>query len=144
MNRLFFVFLIFAFLSCNSEKNTKVKSIQGEETVYNETEFAFTEEMHNFGLLQSGEIVVFAFEFTNTGNTDLIIQTVETDCGCIRAEFNKKPVPPGEKGTVEIEFNSAGLFGKQFKSIEIHANTKKPKQLAIFAEVQNEEIEIKY
>jgi hypothetical protein len=44
----------------------------------------------------------------------------------------------------KVEFDSSGLFGKQIKSIVVHANKKKPKQLAIFAEVQNKQIEYKY
>ena len=100
--------------------------------------------MHDFGILQSGEIVVFSFTVTNTGNSELKIKNVEADCGCVHAEFLKEPVPPGKTGLIEVEFDSSGLFGRQFKTIEVHANTKKPKQLAIFAEVQNEQLEIKY
>ena len=108
------------------------------------TESEFNEEMHNFGPLQSGEILVYTFIFTNTGDIDLIIDNVETDCGCIHAKFSKDPIKPGKTGFIEVEFDSSGLFGKQFKTIEVHANTKKPKQLAIFAEVKNEQLEIKY
>ena len=43
----------------------------------------------------------------------------------------------------EVGIKSAGLFGKQLKTIEIQSNSKEPKHLIIFAEVENELIEIK-
>ncbi|QGY45440.1 DUF1573 domain-containing protein [Maribellus comscasis] len=135
--------LLVAFLfSCGNRNEQKSKATQQETNVI--TEFEFSKEMHNFGSLQAGEIVVFTFEFKNSGENNLLIQKVETDCGCMRAEFSKENVLPGESGIIEVEFDSSGLWGKQFKTIEVYANTKKPKQLAIFAEVLNEEIEIKY
>ena len=108
------------------------------------TEFVFNEEMHNFGSLQAGEIVVCTFVVINTGNKMLTIKDVVTDCGCVNVRFPKEPILKGNTGLIEVEFDTSGLFGRQFKTIEVHANTKKPKQLAIFAEVQNEQLEIKY
>ena len=140
-NVLFILVVVFLF-SCGN-KNAKNTDAAQQET-NGLTEFEFTEEMHNFGSLQSGEIVVYTFEFKNSGENILMIKNVETDCGCVKANFSKEPVLPGKIGVIEVEFDSSGLWGKQFKTIEIHANTKKPKQLAIFAEVKNEELEIKY
>ena len=56
------------------------------------TKFEFNEEIHNFGPLQSGEILVYSFAFTNSGTSDLIIKNVETDCGCISTSYSEKPV----------------------------------------------------
>jgi hypothetical protein len=101
-------------------------------------DFEFTEETHNFGNLTAGQIVVYTFEFKNMGTESIYIHSAETDCNCIKALYSEKPVLPGSSGFIEVEFNTAGLNGRQLKIIEIHANTKKPKQLVIFADVQNE------
>jgi len=140
------IFLLFTLLACQGKNsgNTQKKNKPAEKETNGITKFEFNEEMHNFGLLQSGEIIVYTFVFTNTGDKELKIDDVVTDCGCVHAEFLKEPVPPGKTGLIEVEFDSSGLFGRQFKTIEVHANTKKPKQLAIFAEVQNKHLEIKY
>lgn len=132
--------------SCHgkNEKNSDSTNPFSKETIKGIPEFEFTEEMHNFGSLHSGEIIVCTFVFSNVGNGNLIINNVTADCGCVHAEFTKNPVAPGKTGLIEVEFDSSGLTGRQYKTIEIHANTKKSKQLAIFAEVQNEQIEIKY
>ncbi len=142
MEKIPFIFILLLLFSCENRGSKKSEPIQTK--INKLTEFEFSEEMHNFGSLQSGEIVIYTFEFKNIGNSNLIVNSIDSDCGCIKAEFSQKPVPPGGSGRIEIEFDSSGLWGKQFKSIEIHANTEKPKQLAIFAEVQNEELEIIY
>lgn len=144
MYKFVIVLWVIALFGCNSRsQENRGKNIVLPETI-RISEIEFNEEMHNFGTLQSGEIVVFTFVFTNTEQHNLTINNVETDCGCLNAKYSKKPVRPGKMGIVEIEFDSSGLFGKQFKTIEIHANSKESKHLAIFAEVQNEQLEFKY
>lgn len=135
--------LLFIFLSCSSSKSEKQEQPKVEKTGQT-TEFEFQKEMHNFGTLQAGEIVMFSFLFTNTGKNNLWINNVDTGCGCMSAEFPEKPLKPGEKGEITVEFDSSGLFGKQMKTITVEANVPKPKHLAIFAEVNNEQLEIKY
>ena len=133
---IFFILLLF---SCSENKVKK----ENKKTI-EITDFKFDEEMHDFGKLESGEIVVYAFIFTNTGKHDLIIEDAESDCGCIQVSFPKEPVKPNKKGKIEIEFNSSGLTGRQLKAIDIHANCKEPKHLVIFAEVKNELFDINY
>jgi hypothetical protein len=145
MKKGFLIFLILALISCMPKKKEAEKNNSTEfEKITGTTEITFNEDIHDFGVLTSGEIVVSTFVFTNTGTHKLIINKVESDCGCVKADFHKEPVKPGETGTIEVEFDSSGMFGKQYKSIEIHANFKEPKHLAIFAAVKNEILEIKY
>lgn len=134
--QLIFVFLLF---SCSGQK-TK----QETEITKGQAEIVFEEESHDLGFLNSGEIVVFSFVFENTGCGDLVIENAEADCGCIHADFSKEVVKPGEKGKIDVEFDSSGMFGKHLKSIEIHSNCKEPKHLVIFAEIKNEQIEFKF
>jgi hypothetical protein len=100
--------------------------------------------MHNFGILQSVEIAVFTFVFTNVGNKNLWINNADGGCGCIKTSSTKKPIKPGMKGEIEVKFNTSGMFGSQIKTITVDANVSKPKHLTIFAEVKNEQIDIKY
>jgi hypothetical protein len=86
---------------------------------------------------------LYSFVFTNRGNIDLHILKAEADCGCLSVKSPKKPVRPGKKGIIEVEFDSAGMVGNQLKTVELHSNCKEPKHLIIFAQVDNEEIEIK-
>ena len=145
MNRFLFVIFVFTLFSCSPQKgNQKKAEIIVSEKSTEITEITFNEEIHDFGQLISGEIVVATFVFTNSGKHNLVIGKIESDCGCVQVEFSKEPIKPNETGIIEVEFDSSGMFGKQFKSIEIHANCKEPKHLAIFAKIINEQLEIKY
>ncbi len=145
MNKFLLIIFVISLISCSHKKSNQEKTnICIEEKSTGITEITFNEEIHDFGALISGEIVVFTFVFTNSGKHNLIIEKIESDCGCVQIEFSEKPVEPNKTGLIEVEFDSSRMFGKQFKSIEIHANCKEPKHLAIFAAVKNEKLEIKY
>lgn len=84
----------------------------------------FSKTTHDFGNIKQGDKVSTEFEFTNTGNFDLTIFEAKGSCGCTIPEYPKKPIKPGEKGVIKVQFNSAGKEGIQDKSVFIAANTK--------------------
>jgi len=45
------------------------------------------------------------FEFTNTGNADLIISDVKSTCGCTVPTKPKDPIKPGKTGKIEVKYN---------------------------------------
>jgi len=58
------------------------------------------------------------FEFTNTGNQDLLITSVKPGCGCTATDYTKTPVAPGEKGFITAAYdphNRPGSFNKNIK-----------------------------
>lgn len=84
----------------------------------------FKEERIDFGKITEGDKVIRVFEFTNTGKSDLVISDVSAACGCtVPSNWPKQPVPPGESGKIEIQFNSEGKPGQQVKKITVLANT---------------------
>lgn len=141
MHKIAFLFFLLVLFSCGQKAP---KEISSKNKPVENTSIEFKEKMHDFGQLTAGEIVLFSFEFTNTGNADYSIKNIHSDCACVTTHFDKKPIKPGEKGRIEVEYNTAGLVGKEFKTIEIDGNSKELKHLAIFAEVKNEIIDIKY
>ena len=44
------------------------------------------------------------FEFTNTGDADLIISDVKSTCGCTVPSKPKDPIKPGKTGKIEIKY----------------------------------------
>jgi hypothetical protein len=138
MKKIVFIVLVVFIISCQGKRseNKTNESPPAKETV---TEFEVNEEIHNFGLLNAGEIVIFSFVLKNTGRDDLLIKKAEGDCGCITVRTDNKPIAPGKEKIIEVSFDTSGLFGKQYKPIEIEANTsRKITILAIVAEVKNE------
>jgi hypothetical protein len=45
------------------------------------------------------------FEFTNTGDADLIITDVKSTCGCTVPTKPKDPIKPGKTGKIEVKYN---------------------------------------
>lgn len=97
-------------------------SDQGD--IGNLPQFKFDEESHDFGQVIQGEKVTYAFEFVNSGKTELVIASASASCGCTVAEYPKIPVRPGEKGVVSVSFNTEGRKGFQNKTITLAANTQ--------------------
>lgn len=83
----------------------------------------FDKVFHDFGQILAGEKVTYSFKFTNTGKTDLIINTAAGSCGCTVPEFPKEPIKPGKSGFIKVQFNSEGRSGIQDKQVTIVANT---------------------
>jgi hypothetical protein len=96
----------------------------------------FEKDLHQFGTIFSGERVVYSFRFTNTGDAPLVITGTRSSCGCTAGQYTRDPVPPGERGFVSVEFNSAGRNGFQQETLWVQTNMDGPDQrLRITAEV---------
>ncbi|ELR70698.1 hypothetical protein C900_03471 [Fulvivirga imtechensis AK7] len=89
--------------------------------------FEFSEEEHDFGTIEEGEVVEHVFTFTNTGEAPLIIQNAQGSCGCTVPTWPKEPIPVGGTGEIVAKFNSKGQPNVQNKTVTITANTW-PKQ----------------
>jgi Protein of unknown function (DUF1573) len=48
---------------------------------------------------------VRVFEFTNTGDADLIITNVQSTCGCTVPTKPTEPIKPGKTGKIEVKYN---------------------------------------
>lgn len=97
----------------------------------------FEKETHDFGTMIDGEKKSYDFWFTNTGESDLVLLTVNASCGCTTPYYDKAPIKPGKRGKITAEFDSSGKPGKQSKNINISNNTKEGNQMiTIKANVQ--------
>lgn len=98
--------------------------------------FAFSEESHDFGTINEGDVVEHIFEFTNSGDAPLIISSATGSCGCTVPEWPKEPIGVGEKGEIKVKFNSRKKPGVQNKTVTITSNTyPKQKRIKIKASV---------
>lgn len=90
----------------------------------------FTDTSHDFGTFKE-EVgkVSHTFEFTNTGNSPLILTNVQASCGCTTPKWSKKPVAPGQKGFVVVTYNAKGRPGPFTKTITVSNNSEEAKIL---------------
>jgi len=135
-----FLLLTF-FTACNSGTTKPGTAEKSNES--GTAKFVFSEEIHNFGSLNAGEIVSFTFVFRNEGTKTLNITGVDSGCGCTEVKIENKSVQPGQEGRIEVIYNSAGEVGRQLKTITLFSNAEKPEmQIFIRANVTNDLIEI--
>jgi hypothetical protein len=144
------VLISFVAFSCkngtskeNADENISTDIVNNPNTANGKSDttslpkFLFDEELHDFGRVIQGEKVSFSFKFKNAGNSDLVITDAKGSCGCTIADYPKKPIKPGESGTIDVKFSTEGKKGFQNKTVTIIANTQpNTKVLTIKAMVQ--------
>jgi len=75
----------------------------------------FEKKVHDFGDINKGTPVTYEFVFTNTGRQPIFLSKPRSSCGCTVPTYSEKPVMPGQKSSIVIEFDAAkeGPFSKQ-------------------------------
>lgn len=66
----------------------------------------FATNEYDFGRIQSGSVIKFAFIFTNAGDQLLEVTGVQPQCGCTTAGEWTRKVEPGQVGTIPLQYNS--------------------------------------
>lgn len=91
-----------------------------------QADIKFDKTLHNFGTFtEDNAIVKCVFTFTNTGDKPLVINQAIASCGCTVPKYTKKPVQPGETGTIEVIYNGNGkAFGHFKKTVTVRTNGK--------------------
>lgn len=130
MKQIFIAALATVLFSCGG-KSSEVSvdlvnnpaTASGEETNGKVPVFDFDYTEFDFGTIKQGQKVKKTFTFNNTGNAALAIIDAKGSCGCTVPTYPKDPIAPGDKGEIEVVFDSAGKSGEQNKTITITANT---------------------
>lgn len=99
--------------------------------LYAKSGIKFDKVVHDFGSIQQDTIVNVTFTFKNTGSSVLVIERIKTGCGCTNTNLSKKELKPGEQGTLEIAFDSAGYSGKVTRTITVYTNDPDEKEVKL-------------
>ncbi len=103
----------------------------------------FDETSHNFGVVaEEAGAITHVFEFTNTGDADLLITNVQASCGCTTPKWTREPVAPGAKGAITVTYSTSGRPGMFNKTVTVSNNSEAGKQvLTIKGEVTKKKTE---
>jgi VanZ family protein len=130
-----FIFLLISYFAISCQNNSSKQKSPSATSELNKKKpvgrIEFTKEIHNFGTLKEGEIVVFSFQFINSGGSSFRLAKVEPTCGCITVQFNKEEIPSQAKSAVDVIFNTSGEWGNQIKTVEIITSDGEAKTLTI-------------
>jgi hypothetical protein len=81
-----------------------------------------TKQINGITISEDDEPREFRFAFTNSGRQPLVITRVETSCGCTIASYDKKPIPAGGSGEIELVFHPRGVAGRLARVISVYTS----------------------
>jgi hypothetical protein len=103
---LFICFISFFAFETTSLQAQSDDSSKGAIITWDATSF-------EFGDIYKGDRVQHTYKFTNTGTLPLIITNVQVTCGCtIPKGWPRDPIMPGDKGELQVQFDSSSKFGR--------------------------------
>ena len=85
--------------------------------------FKFEKTVIDYGTLKQGSDGNRIFVFTNVGKAPIIINSVSSSCGCTIPKKPLAPIMPGEKGEIEVHYDT-NRVGPFQKNIYIYSNAK--------------------
>lgn len=98
---------------------------------------SFEEECIDAGTTLWNKPITATFKFTNKERQPLVIKDIDGGCGCINADWDKKPIGKGEEGNITITYD-AKILGHFERIIEIFTNADdEPVQISIKGNVSN-------
>lgn len=90
----------------------------------------------DLGKVKHGDKRSFSYEFTNKGDTPLVI-SVATSCTCTTLDYSTAPVKPGGKSTIKVVFDSTEKEESETVDIDILLENEDPvKKRPIFETLQ--------
>ncbi len=133
LNKYFFFILLaggVSLISCEEEDRSvgtdiiDIPSTLGDENANSKAKIEFEQTEILAGKITQGDVLTYSYNFTNVGDGPLVISSVTGSCGCtIPRNYPKGKILPGEKGTIEVEFNSDNKWGDQVVTISVVTNT---------------------
>jgi hypothetical protein len=98
----------------------------------------FKETSHDFGKVKQGDVVNYEFVFKNDGGATLVVQGVETSCGCTAALVSEKRIAPGKEGRIKTSFDTRGYSGRLAKYVYLVSNdgANPRRELSLIADIQ--------
>ena len=120
-------------------KELYLRQITGNQkgsTKIPETTVSLLERERNFENIPLNEKREHVFKLVNKGNKPLVIYEMVTSCGCIKAEYSKEPVRPGETLDLKVIYNAEdkGFFRK---SLMVYCNVEEfPLKFSILGTVE--------
>lgn len=90
----------------------------------------------DFGEVKRGELVAEAFEIKNSGNADLLVRRVFSQCSCMEFKVPEEGIPPGESASILVLFNTRGRIGKLEKEFSLITNAPNNPEMTVPVKVE--------
>jgi hypothetical protein len=132
------LFFVVSFFSASLMAQNGAPAKKAEDLV------KFKDLTYNFGKIKQGVPVTHEFQFTNTSEKPVVIETANASCGCTTPVWPQAPVAKGKTDKITAGFNAAapGPFNKTI-TVKL-AGVDVPLVLTITGEVLSAEEYAKY
>lgn len=89
--------------------------------VFAQPQMRFDRESMDVGTILWANPTTAEFKVTNTGNSLLVMNSVDASCACTTVEWPEKGLEPGETASIKAVFDAKAL-GTFYKEVEIKSN----------------------
>lgn len=79
----------------------------------------------DFGRVREGSILKHAFILKNDSENPLIINKLQTSCGCTASVASSYEIPAGKTSQIAVTFNTKGYSGKVNQFVYVHTSDAK-------------------
>lgn len=83
-----------------------------------DSEIRFDDDVMVFGEAEAGDEILAEYIFTNIGTNTLEIEIVST-CDCIRADWPREGILPGEAAQITAIYDTTGRAGENEKTLDV-------------------------
>jgi len=112
-----------ALIKADSLKISELSSLHGKKDLKGMPIMDFKERTTDLGKVKKGEKRSYTYEFTNKGDVPLKIELVSA-CECTTTEWTRGDIKPGEKGKIDIIFDSESKDAAETIELEIFLEQK--------------------
>ncbi len=88
----------------------------------NTAKIQFDKLILELGTIKEDAVLEKSFDFTNTGDRDLVIINAKGSCGCTIPTPPMKPIAPGGKGKILVKYTAKNKVGPQKPTITVTTN----------------------
>jgi peptidoglycan-associated lipoprotein len=85
----------------------------------------FDTELIDLGKVKKGEKRSFKYNFVNSGSETIDFQIV-SGCDCTKTDWPRSPVKPGQKGVIDVTFDSTEKEKSETVDVDIYLENKDP------------------
>jgi len=93
---------------------------------------------HDFGKVKQGDVVSHEFTFRNQGDAPLVVEKIDTTCGCTAALVSEKRIGPGQDGKIKTTFDTRGYSGRMTRYLYLVSNDAEDprRELSVSADIE--------
>jgi len=77
---------------------------------------------HDFRVMSSGSVKEVLIEISNSGDADLEVFKIESNCDCLTYDLGETILSPGQSTEILVQFNAVERMGYERKTLAIFSN----------------------